>query len=201
MEDIDFPTPICHIEEEHRKHIIPGTWRTQCPGKTKTTKDSRHLTASVVILNENWDKVLLVHHALTDKWQFPGGHVEENEEPGACAMREAMEETGVTVTQAGVRSKTHGAVQSYYPPFAVAEFEAPADPEWNEPAHHHIDFLYIAVADENVPLVPQEGEVKAARWFPIPDLSYLKVTDLPDNIRIDVGPMARRARRAFLVEM
>jgi hypothetical protein len=32
IEDIEFPTAICSITDPHEKHLIPGTWRQQCPG-------------------------------------------------------------------------------------------------------------------------------------------------------------------------
>lgn len=31
-EEIEFPTAVCPTAEPHPRHLIPGTWRKQCPG-------------------------------------------------------------------------------------------------------------------------------------------------------------------------
>ncbi|KAL7940616.1 nudix domain-containing protein [Trichoderma barbatum] len=40
-------------------------------------------------------------------WQFPGGHLEMEEEPNDCAVRETEEETGLKVTGTGVIALTN----------------------------------------------------------------------------------------------
>lgn len=55
----------------------------------------RHQTASACVIDAYHESVLLVHHRLTGRWQFPGGHVEPGEYPHETALREVQEETGV----------------------------------------------------------------------------------------------------------
>ncbi len=43
------------------------------------------------------DRVLLLKRG-NGLWEFPGGKVEWGEDPAACAIREAKEETGLTAT-------------------------------------------------------------------------------------------------------
>ena len=43
------------------------------------------------------DRVLLVHETVNDLWMLPGGGFEGDETPEACCIREAAEETGLTV--------------------------------------------------------------------------------------------------------
>ncbi len=31
-DEIEFPQPVCTDDKPHAKHLIAGTWRTQCPG-------------------------------------------------------------------------------------------------------------------------------------------------------------------------
>jgi 8-oxo-dGTP pyrophosphatase MutT (NUDIX family) len=57
---------------------------------------------SVVLLVDPQGRFLMQHrdaHAVASpsRWGFPGGHVEEGEEPLAAAHRELLEETGLTV--------------------------------------------------------------------------------------------------------
>jgi len=50
-------------------------------------------------------RVLLVKRRVSEgalSWQFPAGAIEEGETPGLAAVREAKEETGLTVTESKV---------------------------------------------------------------------------------------------------
>jgi ADP-ribose pyrophosphatase YjhB (NUDIX family) len=54
-----------------------------------------HITGSVIVFNEDYTKVLLVHHGKFNKWLQPGGHwmdQGENETIRQAAIREVMEE-------------------------------------------------------------------------------------------------------------
>lgn len=47
-----------------------------------------------IILNENNNRILLVKRKDIPIWDLPGGKVEIEETPTACAVRESIEETG-----------------------------------------------------------------------------------------------------------
>ena len=145
------------------------------------TPDTRHYTASAAVFDTEARAVLLVHHLLTGCWQFPGGHIDPDEDGAACAIREVREETGV---QAALWTyPRHVPGGAWLPePLMVVEFLAPADPAdpAGHPAHAHMDMLYVAVADSTAPLAAQEDEVKGARWFPIDTLPGADVrADVP----------------------
>lgn len=141
------------------------------------TANSRHLTASAVVIDVAADKVLLVHHNATGKWVFPGGHVDPDEAPDEAARREVLEETGVSIALIGGPddnlSEGLGLI-SHPAPWRVDEHPAPAKPQRPgreaEPAHRHIDLLYIAQANSTQALSAAPAEVAAARWVPIPQL-------------------------------
>ncbi|MBT8225446.1 MAG: NUDIX domain-containing protein [Dactylosporangium sp.] len=153
------------------------------------TSASRHHTASAVVIDPTRGLVLLVAHKLTGRHQFPGGHVDPDETGDQCALREVAEETGVTATLwTAPRDRTPipGAVR-HPTPLMVCEFPAPADPDpaWNEPAHHHIDLLYLATADATTPTTIQPDEVDAAIWVPLADLTAPPVRpDVPVAARL-----------------
>jgi 8-oxo-dGTP pyrophosphatase MutT (NUDIX family) len=145
------------------------------------TAATRHLTASAAVLDPDRRSVLVVHHILTGQWQLPGGHLDPDEDPADCAIREVLEETGVRAllhTPARLAVPVPGASRRH-PPLMVAEHPAPADPGWGEPAHSHIDLLYVAVADSAAATVAQAGEVTGVAWLPVDRLD-------PANVRADV---------------
>lgn len=68
------------------------------PNSTRTYDDDgfRKRAACLCVRNEDEKEVLLVTSSrVPDLWIVPGGGLEPNEEPGAAAIREAMEEAGV----------------------------------------------------------------------------------------------------------
>ncbi|KAM7536244.1 hypothetical protein Aperf_G00000087368 [Anoplocephala perfoliata] len=54
-------------------------------------------TGSAIILDEDFEMVLLVQGFNNKRWTFPGGKVAENESLRDCAVREVMEEVGLDV--------------------------------------------------------------------------------------------------------
>jgi len=159
------------------------------------TADTRHFTASACVLDPHRREVLLIDHILTGRRQFPGGHVDPDETGDECAIREVVEEAGVTATlwtQPSDRVAIPGAVR-HPTPLMICEFPAPADPDpaWNEPAHHHLDLLYIATASSTQRTVTQPDEVHAAVWVPLGDLDH------DSRVRADVPLVARLAWAAM----
>jgi 8-oxo-dGTP diphosphatase len=152
---------------------------------------SRHLTASMVVLDPDTYKVLLVHHLRMDRWVFPGGHIEQDQAPAEAAIREVHEETGVwpELFHQFKPLTLPGMVQQPMP-FLIAEIPAPANPASPgypaEPAHSHIDLLFIGTADSSVPTKAQLDEVAAVRWVPVDGLAGL-------DVRAEVPQVARAA--------
>ena len=154
------------------------------------TADSRHMTASAVVIDPIADRVLLERHKFTGFLQFPGGHVDPDEAPHEAAVREVLEETGVDATLWNPLAEPIPGSVRHPVPLMVCEFPAPADPDpaWNEPEHHHIDLLYLATADSTAPTVGQPEEVDEVVWVPLAELS----TTL--GVRPEVPMVARFAR-------
>ncbi|WP_229405211.1 NUDIX hydrolase [Micromonospora sp. NBRC 110038] len=152
---------------------------------------SRHFTASAVVFDPAAGRVLLIDHKASGLRQFPGGHVDPDETGDEAAIREVREETGVAATvwtPGGF--VVPGARRTHPTPFMVAEFPAPPKPHKGEPAHHHIDLLYLATADSTAPITTQPAEVDGAVWLPLDDLTTA-------NVRADVPPVAAAAWQAM----
>jgi 8-oxo-dGTP pyrophosphatase MutT (NUDIX family) len=94
--------------------------------------DPGHITGSALLLNVTGDKVLLNHHKIFGKWLSFGGHADGEENIAAVAMREAVEESGIS----DIRFVKTGIFDVDVHP--VAENVAK-----KEPAHAHFDIIYL----------------------------------------------------------
>ncbi|MEZ4608522.1 MAG: NUDIX domain-containing protein [Deinococcales bacterium] len=54
-----------------------------------------HITASAWLVNQQGSHVLLTHHKRLNIWVQLGGHIDDDEEVLAAALREAQEESGI----------------------------------------------------------------------------------------------------------
>ena len=114
-----------------------------------------HLTASAVIVSDDGDRVLLVHHRRLDRWLQPGGHGEPGEtDGGQVALREALEETGV------VGLVRHPSVSGA---LDVDVHRIPA--RGDVPEHDHLDLRYLVTAPPDAKLQRCTEETQDARWF------------------------------------
>jgi 8-oxo-dGTP diphosphatase len=64
---------------------------------TETTTEKPGISAAIIVQG---DRVLMVRRAVKEgelMWQFPAGAIEDGESPEQAAVRETLEETGLTV--------------------------------------------------------------------------------------------------------
>ena len=122
----------------------------------------RQFTASVYILEE--DRVLLLLHPKLQKWLPPGGHVEANELPTECAIREVFEETGLEVE---LLKDEHLWVSkwnatSFERPWLCLLENIPAHK--TQSAHQHIDFIYLSKCVGGC-ITEEHRNQNEIRWF------------------------------------
>ena len=121
----------------------------------------KHYAATGFVLNQEGTKMLMVYHRKLNKWMAPGGHVEKNEAPHEAALREVLEETGIHAKQClEVVDLDKKEKFLPLPLYVLEEFI----PEGKDPAHIHIDFVYMCRADDES-TVAQLEEVKDAKWM------------------------------------
>jgi 8-oxo-dGTP pyrophosphatase MutT (NUDIX family) len=145
-----------------------------------TQEGEKQATASVWIVSEELPrKVLLVHHRKHNKWLQLGGHVEKFENPIEAAVRETREESGIDINFLLQDIKQYGVESKSLPvPQYILEEKIPATEK--EPAHFHIDCMYVVT----IPLQEvrlREEESKDLRWFLREETKEL---DVHENTRI-----------------
>ncbi len=94
-----------------------------------------HLTGSAWIVNYDRSRALLTHHKAINKWLQLGGHTEEGESVKAASIREATEESGLTL----LKFLSDGI-------FDIDVHRIPAKGE--KPEHYHYDIRFIFEADD-----------------------------------------------------
>lgn len=114
-----------------------------------------HFTGSAVVVTADGSRVCLVLHAKLNRWLQPGGHADaaDGGSMEATALREAREETGLTV-----------AVHPNAPrPLDVDVHVIPARKA--DPEHRHLDVRYLVVAENPDALKHDPTESHGAQWL------------------------------------
>jgi 8-oxo-(d)GTP phosphatase len=113
--------------------------------------------AGGVVLREGptGPEVLVVHRVRHDDWSLPKGKLDPGEQAEDAAVREVEEETGVRAVLGSELSAVH--------------YEVDGEPK-------RVRWFRMSVVDGDPHERPADGEVDAARWWPVDDawtqLSY-----------------------------
>lgn len=110
--------------------------------------DRGHITASALLLNESGDKILMNYHKSLNRWLSFGGHCDGEEDVLAVAIRETMEESGLTAFKP---------ISANF--IDIDIHPIPANDKKGEPAHFHYDVRYIMqmIDDSQKPILSDES--------------------------------------------
>jgi ADP-ribose pyrophosphatase YjhB (NUDIX family) len=122
-------------------------------------------------------RLLMVQNVDTGVWQTVGGAVEPAEDPRDSAIREAREETGLTVELTGLRGVVGGPTfQHTYPNGDQVAF---------------VSTVFDARSVGGELLADGDGdEVSAARWWPVAALREAEMNDFTRELLTRVGVFA-----------
>ena len=150
----------------------------------------KHFTATALIIHDN--QVLLLFHKKLGSWLPPGGHLEDNELPHECAIRETKEETGLNIEIISSRiEKIVGDeiawelprpafIQAWEIPRPQFMLEEVIPENKKEEEHRHIDHVYLA-KPLHTNLHPQEGH--KLKWFTLEEIKNLPDEEIFENCK------------------
>jgi 8-oxo-dGTP pyrophosphatase MutT (NUDIX family) len=132
------------------------------PDAYNRTNRLGHVTSSAIVVNQTMDQVLIVYHNIYRSWSWVGGHNDGNEDCLAVAIKETMEETGIT----------------HVTPWSEHIFMLDVIYVMNHHKHHsyvgdhlHFNLTYLLIADEHDPLHIRESENSGVSWFPLDSIN------------------------------
>ena len=111
-----------------------------------------HLTAGVFVVDRD-GRILLNHHKKAGLWIQFGGHCDNETDIMAVALREAMEETGIS------RDKMRVIKEGI---FDCAVYNIPANRTKGEPAHMHYDINFLVMVSDTT--FHMSSESTELRW-------------------------------------
>jgi 8-oxo-dGTP pyrophosphatase MutT (NUDIX family) len=162
----------------------------------------RHFTATAFIIDSQ-QRTLLLWHKRLGRWMPPGGHIDENETPEEAARRECKEETNLDVeiigdTQTDLFTGNPDEGHMLKKPFALLLENIPESTERGEPAHEHVDFLFLArPLDESQVIRLAAEESDDIRWFTQSDIEALDVeTKIFANVKTYIQTYLQNADRS-----
>lgn len=126
-----------------------------------------HITTSAFILNAEGNALLMVAHKALKLWLQPGGHVEADNSLWASALREGVEETGLSAVEL---HPIHMQIEAIDVPFDIDSHYIPENTKKGTLGHYHHDFRYLYQYRGTGSLVFQPDESTGIAWVPLSQL-------------------------------
>ena len=142
-------------EQEEKDRLLMLAYAAGHPDCLTRKDENAHFTASAWIVDEKNEQVCFVYHKLYDSWSWVGGHADGDEDLSAVAVREASEETGLTVKLCAPNpvSLEILSVAGHIKRGAYVS------------SHLHYNLTYRCQADICAPLRIKPDENTGVRWF------------------------------------
>ena len=161
------------LEQERVDQQTIITFLSHNADALERTNTIAHVTTSTIVVNPAMDRVVFGFHNIYQSWGWIGGHNDGDEDCHHVALKETMEETGLT--RLTFYSKEIFMLDVIYVPSHLKNGKHVSD-------HLHLNITYLLIADEQERLVHAEEEHQGMQWFAIKDV--LKLVKEPRMIPI-----------------
>lgn len=143
-------------EHERRDQQAMLAFLSRNPDALERSNLVAHMTSSGVVVNKEMNRVIFAFHNLYQSWSWVGGHNDGDANCLRVAMKETMEETGVTK------------LKPYSNDIFMLDVVYVKN-HWKKgvlvPDHLHLNVTYLLIADEDQPLIVKPDENQDVRWF------------------------------------
>lgn len=138
-----------------------------------------HITTSAFIIDQRRSEMLLLKHKSLNRWLQPGGHVENTDNSLVeSALREAVEETGISADE--LMHSPAGDIAAM--PFDIDSHYIPANNKKMEAGHYHHDLRYVFIYNGARDNEFNADEATGMRWVPFAELDAM-FTAVVEKIR------------------
>jgi len=121
----------------------------------KPATPPQHLAVYAALVDERDMSVMLVNHVLAQAWLFPGGHVDNGEDPRLTVVRELKEELQVS--------------PSFHPAFGDDPLFLTVTHTRGADSHVDATMWFVFAFDRSVSLTPDVREFSATKWMSLAD--------------------------------
>lgn len=121
-----------------------------------------HFTASAVVFNEEYTKVLFINHKIYDSWGWMGGHMDGMTDFKEVAQKEVFEESGIKNLKSIFNYPVSIEILPVWSHFKNGDYIS---------AHQHLNLTYAFIADENEKLKINNVETNGVKWILIKELA------------------------------
>lgn len=115
----------------------------------------KHLCVYFALFDKARRTVLLVDHVKAGLWLFPGGHVDDGEDPRTTVLREAAEELQIN--------------GEFHPRFGDEPLFLTVTKTRGEHSHTDVSFWFVLAADQDMRIEADPREANQIRWFALED--------------------------------
>lgn len=115
----------------------------------------KHLCVYFALLDDARRSILLVDHVKAGLWLFPGGHVDDGEDPRYTVVREGREELGIN--------------PEFHPQFGDDPLFLTVTRTRGQHSHTDVSFWFVLDGDQNMWIDADPREAHAVRWFALDD--------------------------------
>lgn len=142
-------------QEERDKELILDSLRQGDACFYRENKQA-HISSSGWVVNPSHKKVLLAYHNIYGSWAWTGGHADGEKDLLSVAMKEAMEETGI--------SKVEPVTKDIFS-LEILTVDGHEKKGAYVSSHLHLNITYLLEADDTLPIRNKADENSAVGWF------------------------------------